>query len=356
MGTPEFAVGPLQALVEGGYKVVAVVTAPDKPAGRGMQLQQSAVKQYAVNQNITVLQPVKLRDEGFLAELKALEADLFIVVAFRMLPEIVWAMPRLGTFNLHASLLPNYRGAAPINWAIINGDTETGVTTFFINEEIDAGKILLQEKVPILASDNAETLHDKLKSLGSTLVLKTVDGIINNSISAISQNETYDINKFSTAPKLFKENTRLDWQKTARRLVDFVRGLSPYPAAWCELTVDGNPVAVKIFAAHAEEENAGQNCHSGLEPESQPKDCHCGLDPQSPDMRMANQVRDDNFKNEIPAQGRNDKEKACVLTNGSSFLKIRCADGYLCVDELQLTGKKRMKTEDFLRGFRGKFE
>jgi len=307
MGTPEFAAAQLQALVQGGYNVVGVVTAPDKPAGRGMNLQQSAVKQYAVSQGITVLQPIKLRDEAFLAELKMLNADLFIVVAFRMLPEVVWAMPRLGTFNLHASLLPSYRGAAPINWAIINGEIETGVTTFFINEEIDAGKILLQERVQILPTDNAETLHDKLKLVGSGLVLKTVDGIVSSSIAAVSQSKEYDINKFSTAPKLFKENTRLDWQKTARELVNFVRGLSPYPAAWCELVIDDNPVMVKIFAAHAEERSAAE-----------------------------------------PA--------GAVLTNGSTFLKIRCADGYLYVDELQLTGKKRMKTEDFLRGFRGTFQ
>jgi methionyl-tRNA formyltransferase len=304
MGTPEFAAAQLQALVQGGYNVVAVVTAPDKPAGRGMQLQQSAVKQYAVNQGIAVLQPIKLRDEAFLSELKAFNADLFIVVAFRMLPEVVWRMPRLGTFNLHASLLPAYRGAAPINWAIINGETETGVTTFFINEEIDAGKILLQERVQILPTDNAETLHDKLKSVGSGLVLKTIDGIINNSISAISQSKGYDINKLSTAPKLFKENTRLDWQKTAKQLVNFVRGLSPYPTAWCELMVNGSPIMVKIFSAHAEECSA-------------------------------------------------DQPLGTALTNGSSFLKIRCANGYLCIDELQLNGKKRMKIEDFLRGFRG---
>ncbi len=307
MGTPEFAVGPLQALVEGGYNVVAVVTAPDKPAGRGMLLQQSAIKQYAVSQNIPVLQPVKLRDEEFLAELKGFNADLFIVVAFRMLPEVVWAMPSGGTFNLHASLLPNYRGAAPINWAIINGETETGATTFFINEEIDAGKILMQEKVAILPTDDVETLHDKLKVVGSGLVLKTVDGIASNSLEAFSQSESYDAAKCLPAPKLFKENTRLDWQKTAHELVNFVRGLSPYPAAWCELKVDGNPIAVKIFAAHAEEANEAEKIGT-------------------------------------------------ALSDGSSFVKIGCADGYLCIDELQLTGKKRMKTVDFLRGFRGEFE
>ncbi len=298
MGTPEFAVGALQALVENAYNVVAVVTAPDKPAGRGMQLQASAVKQYALNQNITVLQPLKLRDEAFLAELKALDADLFIVVAFRMLPEVVWAMPRLGTFNLHASLLPSYRGAAPINWAIINGETETGVTTFFINEEIDAGKILLQEKFEILPTDNAETLHDKLMAAGSGLVLKTVDGIVSRSITPTSQ----ELSKISDAPKLFKENTRLDWQKTARELVNFVRGLSPYLAAWCELPVDEKPTMVKIFKAHAEERTPDQN----------------------------------------------------AIFSDSKSLKIPCGgNSYLSVDELQLTGKKRMKTEDFLRGFRG---
>ena len=303
MGTPEFATAQLQALVDGGYNVVAVVTAPDKPAGRGMQLQQSSVKQYAESKGITVLQPVKLRDEDFLASLKNLQADLFIVVAFRMLPQAVWSMPRLGTFNLHASLLPAYRGAAPINWAIINGETETGVTTFFINEEIDAGEILLQERVPILPTDNAETLHDKLKMAGCDLVLKTVDGIVSGSITGVSQVKLYNVNKHSAAPKLFRDNTRLDWRKSARELVNFVRGLSPYPAAWCELLIDGKPLPVKVFAARAEEDEGG---------------------------RVGE-----------------------VLTNGSTFLKISCAGGYLCVDELQPAGKKRMKIADFLRGVRG---
>lgn len=298
MGTPEFAVGTLSALVENGYNVAAVITAPDKPAGRGMQLQASAVKQYAESQSIKVLQPTKLRDEAFLEELKKLNADLFIVVAFRMLPEVVWRMPRLGTFNLHASLLPSYRGAAPINWAIINGETETGVTTFFLNEEIDAGKILLQEKVEILPADNAETLHDKLMAVGRRLVLKTVDGIVDSSITPAVQ----ESGKISEAPKLFKENTRIDWQKPAHELVNFVRGLSPYPAAWCELLVDEKPTMVKIFAAHVEASPADQT----------------------------------------------------AIFNDGKSLKLPCGGGScLCIDELQLTGKKRMKAEDFLRGFRG---
>ncbi|MDR1342419.1 MAG: methionyl-tRNA formyltransferase [Prevotellaceae bacterium] len=303
MGTPDFAVASLQALVEAGHKVVAVVTQPDKPAGRGLQLQASAVKRYALEQNIPALQPAKMKDENFLRALQQLNADLFIVVAFRMLPEVVWRMPRLGTFNLHASLLPQYRGAAPISWAIINGETETGVTTFFIDENVDTGKILLSEKVKILPSDTAETLHDKLKETGKHLVLKTVEGIAASSIQPTPQEYAGNAGKASAAPKLFKDTCRVSWQKKSCELVNFVRGLSPYPAAWCELSVNGAPPQqVKIFASHAE--HAPEN---------------------------------------LPPAG-------AALTDGRSFLKIACSDGFLHVDELQLSGKKRMAAADFLRG------
>jgi methionyl-tRNA formyltransferase len=303
MGTPEFAVATLQALVEEGYKVVAAVTQPDKPAGRGLRLQPSAVKQYAQAQCIPVLQPVKMKDEAFLRDLRQLHADLFIVVAFRMIPEEVWRMPRLATFNLHASLLPQYRGAAPISWAIINGETETGVTTFLIDKNIDAGNILLSEKVEILPSDTAGTLHDKLKAIGKNLVIKTVEGLASGSIQPVPQEEARNAGKASTAPKLFKDTCRISWQQKGCELVNFIRGLNPYPAAWCELVADGAaPQQVKVFAAHAEP--ASEGC---------------------------------------PPAGT-------TLTDGRSFLKVACADDFLCIDELQLAGKKRMKTEDFLRG------
>jgi methionyl-tRNA formyltransferase len=307
MGTPEFAVASLQALVEGGCNVAAVVTSPDKPAGRGLQRQSSPVKKYALEQRIPVMQPAKLRDEAFLSSLRQLGADLFVVVAFRMLPEAVWRMPRLGTFNLHASLLPRYRGAAPISWAIINGETETGVTTFFIDENIDTGKILLSEKVEISPTDTAGTLHDKLKNVGKQLALKTVAGIAGGCIQPVAQEAVRGADEMPTAPKLFKDTCRISWQKKAGELVNFIRGLSPSPAAWCELAASGaDPQPAKIFAAHAE-----------------------------------------------PAASESAPQPGALLTDGRSFLKAACADGFLCVDELQLAGKKRMKTEEFLRGARG---
>lgn len=306
MGTPEFAVASLRALVEGGYRVVAVVTGPDKPAGRGLHLQPSPVKQYALERGIPLLQPVKLRDEAFLDELRRLSADLFVVVAFRMLPEAVWRMPRLGAFNLHAALLPKYRGAAPINWAIINGEAETGVTTFFIDENIDTGKILLSEKVAISPADTAGTLHDALKEVGKSLVLKTVDGVVSGCVQPVPQEDAGCGGAAPTAPKLFKDSCRISWQKKGGELVNFVRGLSPHPAAWCELVAgSAPPQQLKIFAAHAEP--TGDTC---------------------------------------PAPA------GALLSDGHTFLKAACADGFLCIDELQLAGKKRMKTEEFLRGAR----
>ena len=231
MGTPEFAVESLKRLVEGGYQVVGVITMPDKPMGRhGSVLQPSPVKQYAVSQGLKVLQPEKLKDENFLAELRDLKADLQIVVAFRMLPEVVWNMPRLGTFNLHASLLPQYRGAAPINWAVINGETETGITTFFLKHEIDTGEIIDQVRVPIADTDNVEIVYDKLMHLGGDLVVKTVDAILEGNVKTIPQEQLAAATELRPAPKIFKETCRIDWQAGVKKVYDFVRGLSPYPA------------------------------------------------------------------------------------------------------------------------------
>ena len=250
MGTPEFAEFTLRRLVDDHYNVVGVVTMPDKPMGRhGSVLQSSPVKKYAVDQGIPVLQPEKLKDPLFIEQLRALKADLQIVVAFRMLPEVVWSMPRLGTFNLHASLLPQYRGAAPINWAIINGDRETGVTTFFLKHEIDTGDIIHQERIPILPEDNAGTMHDKLMELGADLTVKTVDDILAGTVKQVSQ-QSLGESELRPAPKIFKETCRIDWNQPTAKVNDFIRGLSPYPAAWTVLhTPSGLDQDFKIFAA-----------------------------------------------------------------------------------------------------------
>lgn len=247
-GTPEFAVESLDALVSGGYDVAAVVTAPDKPAGRGKQLHMSDVKRYAVEHSLPVLQPVKLRDPEFIDTLRSINADLFIIIAFRMLPEIVWSMPRLGTFNLHASLLPLYRGAAPINHAIMNGDTETGVTTFFLSHEIDTGDIIAQRRVSIGEDENVGQLYDRLMHIGAEEVLATVDSIEAGTLQTKPQPE----GEFTPAPKIFKETCEIDWHKSAAEIHNFVRGLSPYPAAWSKMTDrDGKTQTVKIFAVTA---------------------------------------------------------------------------------------------------------
>ncbi|HCO66918.1 MAG TPA: methionyl-tRNA formyltransferase, partial [Dysgonomonas sp.] len=230
MGTPDFAVASLKNLVDNNYTIAGVITMPDKPAGRGHKLQYSAVKQYALDNNLPLLQPEKLKDESFLESLKSWKADLQIVVAFRMLPEVVWNMPRFGTFNLHASLLPQYRGAAPINWAIINGEKETGVTTFFLTHEIDTGKIILQKKVPIMEEDNAGIIHDKLMNIGAGLVCKTVDLLLENKIDGIPQdNLISDENELKPAPKIFKETCKIDWNKSSASIHNLIRGLSPHP-------------------------------------------------------------------------------------------------------------------------------
>ncbi|MBQ5718819.1 MAG: methionyl-tRNA formyltransferase [Alistipes sp.] len=303
MGTPEFAVPSLRALVEGGYNVVAVVTMPDKPAGRGQQLRESDVKRAAVELGLPVLQPEKLRDENFVAALRDLKPDLGIVIAFRMLPEVVWAMPRLGTFNLHASLLPEYRGAAPINWAIINGDTETGVTTFLLNHEIDKGAIVGQLREPIAPEDNIGTLYDRLMHLGTGLVLDTVEKLAAGEVNPIEQ-QHIDESTLRPAPKIFKEDCLIDWSKKGCEVINLVRGLSPYPAAWCNLVrEDKAPLTAKIFRASFTESN-----HS--EP--------------------TGTIRSD-YRNTI---------------------EVAVADGWVCIEELQLAGKRRMSAHDLLLGFR----
>lgn len=305
MGTPEFAVESLKRLVEGGYNIVGVITMPDKPMGRhGSVLQPSPVKQYAVSQGLKVLQPEKLKNEEFVAELRSLNADLQIVVAFRMLPEVVWSMPRLGTFNLHASLLPQYRGAAPINWAVINGDTETGITTFFLKHEIDTGEIMDQVRVPIADTDNVEVVYERLMRLGGDLVLKTVDAILEGSVKTIPQEELAQVGELRPAPKIFKETCRIDWTIGVKRIYDFVRGLSPYPAAWTELYQEGtDPVMLKIF------ETEKLFCEHSLAP-------------------------------------------GTIVTDCKTYFKIASSDGYVNVLSLQLAGKKRMEINDFLRGYR----
>ena len=251
LGTPEFATASLKALVEGGYNVVAVVTMPDKPAGRGHQVQYSDVKKYALEVGLPILQPEKLKDEAFLEELRSYQADLQIVVAFRMLPEVVWAMPRLGTFNLHASLLPQYRGAAPINWSVMNGDKETGVTTFLLKHEIDTGNLIMQERIPIGEDENVGSVHDRLMELGTSVVLKTVDRIIDCESQGIALPTTPqpELAELRPAPKIFKEDCKIRFaEKTAEEIHNFVRGLSPYPAAWANLTINGQAFEnVKIF-------------------------------------------------------------------------------------------------------------
>lgn len=304
MGTPDFAVEPLRKLVEGGYNIVGCITMPDKPAGRGHKIQFSPVKEYALEQNIPLLQPEKLKDENFQAELKAWNADLQIVVAFRMLPESVWNMPRLGTFNLHASLLPQYRGAAPINWAVINGEKETGITTFFLTHDIDTGNIIMQEKVTIEESDNVGIVHDKLMYLGADLVVKTVDQIIAGEIKTTQQSELYgNESELKPAPKIFKETCKIDFSQEAKTIYNFVRGLSPYPAAWCELVDnEGNATAIKVFEVEILKESA---------------------------------------RDEI-GHFSYDKKNIDIVVKGG---KIR-------IKSLQYPGKKRLSSEEFLRGFK----
>lgn len=307
MGTPDFAVESLKALVEGGYNVVGVVTMPDKPIGRhGSVLQASPVKQYAIEKGLNVLQPVKLKDEAFVEELRSLNADLQIVVAFRMLPEVVWNMPRLGTFNLHASLLPQYRGAAPINWAVINGDTETGITTFFLQHEIDTGRVIQQVKVPISDTDNVGDVHDRLMMLGGQLVVETVDNIINGTVTSVEQDDMLaEGENLRPAPKIFHDTCRIDWKgMNMKQIYDFIRGLSPYPAAWTELVNGDKVLSVKIFEAE-----------------------------------------------KIPADS-SQYNRGAILTDGKSEVKVAVDGGYVRVKTMQIAGKKKMQTEEFLRGYK----
>ena len=297
MGTPEFAVEPLRCLVEGGYNVVGVITMPDKPAGRGHKVQFSPVKQYALEHDLPLLQPEKLKDETFVGALRAWNADLQIVVAFRMLPEVVWNMPRLGTFNLHASLLPQYRGAAPINWAVINGDTETGITTFFLKHEIDTGEVIQQVRVPIADTDNVGIVHDKLMMLGGRLVTETVDAILADAVRSVPQEEMIVAGELRPAPKIFKDTCRIDWSQPVKRIYDFIRGLSPYPAAWTELVQpDGTVVVLKIF--------------------------------ETEKIYQEHQL-----------------QSGTVLTDNKNYLHIAVPEGFIKVLALQLPGKTRFKTD-----------
>ncbi|QQL48439.1 methionyl-tRNA formyltransferase [Mucilaginibacter ginkgonis] len=297
MGTPEFAVASLEALIDAGCNIVGVVTAPDKPAGRGQKLAQSAVKKFAVANHLKILQPEKLRDPEFLDQLKALKADLQVVVAFRMLPEVVWNMPPKGTINLHASLLPQYRGAAPINWVLINGEQETGVTTFFLQKDIDTGNILFTEKVRLNDSFDAGTLHDKLMDKGAGLLVRTVKAVESGRYVELPQATVHTASELKHAPKIFKEDCQIDWNKPTKHIFNLIRGLSPYPVAYTLL----NNKILKIYAADI--------------------DSSPGLD-----------------------------KSGSYQTDNKTYLKFAAADGYISLSDVQLEGKKRMKIDEFLRG------
>jgi len=297
MGTPDFAVASFKSILEAGFKVVGAITAPDRPAGRGRKVQASAVKQFALEHQIKVLQPTNLKDESFLEELRELKADLQVVVAFRMLPKIVWQMPKYGTFNLHASLLPQYRGAAPINWAIINGETETGVTTFFIDDKIDTGSIILQKKEDILPEDNAGTLHDRLMEVGASLVVETCQQIVSGTVKRLPQKETANL---KPAHKIHKETCRVDWEAPLEEIHNLIRGLSPYPAAWTHLVNHGKEEAIKIY--------------------------------------------------ETQIESKIHKQPNGQLLVEKKALKVAVSGGYLHILELQLPGKRKMKVSEVLNG------
>ena len=298
MGTPEFAVYSLKAIVEAGYNVVGVMIAPDRPAGRGRKLQASAVKQFAIQQNLKVLQPVNLKSEDYLAELNELNANLQVVVAFRMLPEVVWKMPEFGTFNLHASLLPQYRGAAPINWAIINGEKETGVSTFFIDEKIDTGEMIMQEKVAITPTESAGELHDKLMQTGSHLIVETLETIRKGEVKTTAQPESGDL---KTAYKLDRDNTRVDWEAPLENTYNLIRGLSPYPTAWTMLSNGNKEEIMKIYASDIEK------------------------------------TEHDHITGKIVQEGKT--------------VKVAVKEGFLILKEVQLPGKKKMPIKDLLNGY-----
>jgi methionyl-tRNA formyltransferase len=299
MGTPDFAVASLDAIVKAGYDVAAVVTVPDRQTGRGLKVTFSPVKEYALQHSIPLLQPEKLRDPNFLDALKAIGADLFVVVAFRMLPQVVWAMPPLGTFNLHASLLPQYRGAAPINWAIINGEKETGVTTFLLNEKIDEGKVLMQRHTPINDNDTAETLHDRLAEMGAKLTVETLEALFEGTIEPKPQTIP---DTLKAAPKIFKQDCAIDWRRDGKYIVNFVRGLSPYPAATTTMTdTKGENISMKIFATEFEK-----------------------------------------AENSIAGE---------IKSDGKKMLKIGVNDGFIKILSLQISGKKKISVDEFLRGY-----
>jgi methionyl-tRNA formyltransferase len=304
MGTPDFAVASLHALVSGGYNVAGVVTAPDKPAGRGKKMAEPAVKKYALEKGLKVLQPEKLKNPGFVEELKSLQADLQVVVAFRMLPEVVWAMPRFGTFNLHGSLLPQYRGAAPLNWAVINGETKTGVTTFLLDHKIDTGKILFKREIDINENDTVGDIHDRLMEMGAGLVVETVEAIAEGNIQPVPQMELAVGEELKHAPKIFKEDCKINWQQETGKIRNLIRGLSPHPAAWTVL---------------------------------------------------ANSKTDEEWPTKIffaqKTKTRDLAEPGTISTDTKTFLDVACGNGWLRITDLQIAGKKRMKTDDFLRGF-----
>jgi methionyl-tRNA formyltransferase len=304
MGTPDFAVASLKALLDGSYNVVGVITAPDKPAGRGNQLTQPAVKKYAVENNLKVFQPEKLKNPEFITELESLKADLQVVVAFRMLPEVVWNMPQMGTFNLHGSLLPQYRGAAPLNWAVINGEMKTGVTTFLLDHEIDTGKIIFKKETPIGENETVGDIHDRLMEIGAKLVVETIEAIAEGNIQPIPQTELIEGTEIKHAPKIFKEDCKIDWNKDSESIRNLIRGLSPYPAAWTTLIHKkmGTEIQTKLF--FAQKVILGKTTEPGT-----------------------------------------------IETDGKKYLNVACQKGWLQITDLQIAGKKRMKTDEFLRGF-----
>ena len=299
MGTPDFAVASLDAVSRAGYEIAAVVTVPDRKVGRGQKIAFSPVKEYAMAHGMPLLQPEKLKDENFVGRLRDIAADLFVVVAFRMLPQVVWDMPPMGTFNLHASLLPQYRGAAPINWAIINGESETGVTTFMLNERIDEGSILLQRRTPITANDTAESLHDRLAAIGAPLVVETIDGLARHTLTAQPQPQTAGC---KAAPKIFKEDCAIDWMKNGEEIRDFVRGLSPYPAA--TMTIEDNGGHLKNFKIY-----------------------------------------------EVAREKNSTMQPKMLETDQKKYLKVGCSDGCISILSLQMEGKRRISVEEFLRGY-----
>ncbi|RPH33226.1 MAG: methionyl-tRNA formyltransferase [Bacteroidales bacterium] len=305
MGTPDFAVEPLKALVNAGCNVIGVVTVPDKPAGRGQKIQSSPVKQYAQGKGLRIMQPEKLKNPEFIDELASLKPDIAVVVAFRMLPESVWTIPRIGTFNLHASLLPQYRGAAPINWAIINGEERTGVTTFLIDHEIDTGKVIFSEEINVSENETAGELHDRLMVIGAELVLKTVKGLADNCIKPISQENLLKTDRIiKSAPKIFRDTCRIDWSKTAQEIHNLIRGLSPYPAAWTEITFDnGSSIQAKILRSSLIEK-------------------------------------------------KHNLEFGSIKIDGKNVLQVACSDEFISIAEIQLAGKRPMKTSDMLNGLR----